>query len=206
MINFSWTIWVASICGLKPRSRLRKIKSASISSLEGLEDRALLAASPIAVDDTYADTLGTAYLGSSVLANDTADAPGGTTIQSATLGTTTAHGILSLSSDGTFAYVPDLGFTGSDSFTYFAIDSLNQISANEGTATIHVGNSIPTGLPATISTGVDTAFSGNLLGLDLDGDSLTFGAGTTAPSDGSVTIQPDGSFTYTPTTGFDGVD
>ena len=45
---------------------------------------------------------------------------------SAVLGTTVAHGSLTLNADGSIAYTPTAGYTGSDSFTYRASDGVAQ--------------------------------------------------------------------------------
>ena len=48
----------------------------------------------------------------------------------------TAHGTLSLQADGAFTYTPMSGFTGTDTFTYYATDGTNQ--SNVATVTINV--------------------------------------------------------------------
>jgi VCBS repeat-containing protein len=64
-----------------------------------------------------------------VLDNDT-DADGDT--PSAALVTSTAHGFLSLDANGYFYYVPDTGFTGSDSSTHKVSDGV----ADSNTVTV----------------------------------------------------------------------
>jgi len=53
-----------------------------------------------------------------------------------------AHGTLQLNSDGSFVYTPDSGFTGTDSFAYYASDGL---SSEPVTVTIIVLNAEPVG-------------------------------------------------------------
>jgi ELWxxDGT repeat protein/predicted outer membrane repeat protein len=78
---------------------------------------------PVAVDDVFTtgngQVLTVAALG--VLANDT-DADGD--VLSAALADGPKHGSLVLRSDGSFEYTPEPGFRGTDTFTYWASDSL----------------------------------------------------------------------------------
>ena len=69
----------------------------------------------------------------------------------------------------------------------------------------------PTWTSATISVEFTIledsgAFNGKLPASDADGESLTYSAGTTTPTKGSVTINNDGTFTYTPNADENGTD
>ncbi|WP_207396457.1 Ig-like domain-containing protein, partial [Bremerella alba] len=93
---------------------------------------------PVAVADTYGTTEGVTLNVSStdgVLSNDT-----DTESQSLTaeLVQTTGDGTLTLSSNGSFTYVPDSGFTGIDTFTYKAKDASGAYSETTQ-VTIQVG-------------------------------------------------------------------
>lgn len=68
-----------------------------------------------------------------VLANDT-DAAG--SALTATLVHGPAHGILLLNPDGSFVYLPNRRFVGTDTFTYTASDGVN--TSNTATVTIDV--------------------------------------------------------------------
>jgi hypothetical protein len=91
---------------------------------------------PVADADSYATgqdvTLDVVAPG--VLGNDS-DADGDTLTAELVAGV--ANGTLSLATDGSFTYDPDLGFSGSDSFTYRARDSQGAAS-NDATVTITV--------------------------------------------------------------------
>ena len=141
-----------------------------------------------------------------VLANDT-NADGGTL--SAVLGTTTAHGSLTLNADGSFVYTPNAGFCGTDSFTYTATDG-NATSA-PATVTITVYS-----VPVTNNDVAYTVIDGNTLTVNAangvlandtnaDGGTLSAVLGTTT-ANGSLTLEADGSFVYTPNAGFYGTD
>ena len=88
--------------------------------------------------------------------------PGGDTEVATTASTTiyhaaTAHGQIWLNAlDGTFAYTPTANYTGTDSFTYEAVDAASNTASDNTTVTIYVGGvlNIPqTGLGST-TTGV----------------------------------------------------
>lgn len=206
MVGFQWNNWIAGF-GTLLGDRRRKPRRLQNARIESLEDRALLTANlPVAVNDVYAVATDTTLNGTTVLANDT-DVDGDI-ISQAQLQSGVSHGTLTLAADGSFTYVPTAGFTGTDSFSYLAIDALNsETSLNAGLVTIHVGtaNAIPVATPLTINATTDTAFNGTLTGTDGNGDPLVFSAGATAATNGSVVINPDGSFVFTPAAGFTGV-
>lgn len=67
------------------------------------------------------------------------------------------------------------------------------------------GNSPPVGTADPLTTPEDTPISGRVDATDPDGDSLTYTV-TDGPDDGTVTMNPDGSFEYTPDGGYNGPD
>jgi VCBS repeat-containing protein len=140
-----------------------------------------------------------------VLANDT-DADDDTITAAAV--TDPAHGTLTLNADGSFEYEPEADYHGTDTFTYKANDGSNDSSVV--TVTIDV-NSLPEAVDDDYSTTMDTqlvvaAAEGLLVNdNDADGDSLTFTI-VTQPAHGTLTTETDGSFTYTPATGYHGAD
>jgi hypothetical protein len=60
-------------------------------------------------------------------------------------------------------------------------------------------------IQTSLVTPRNTSVSGRLLASDAENDPLTFSL-TTAPPNGTVVVNPDGTFTYTPATGFVGND
>jgi hypothetical protein len=78
---------------------------------------------PTATNDSYTATVNSTLTveAPGILAND--NDPDGDTLQ-AVLGSGPSHGILSLFTNGGFAYTPAAGYTGPDSFTYLANDGL----------------------------------------------------------------------------------
>jgi hypothetical protein len=115
------------------------------------------------------------------------------------------RGALTLNSDGSLSYTPASGFSGLDSFTYKAIDSSSLASAPV-TVTIMVA---PVAVADSYVTAHDTPLvvsaGSGVLANDI-GTGLTLGSATALPTHGTLTISSDGSFTYTPNSGFVGVD
>ena len=116
-------------------------------------------------------------------------------------GATAANGTVVINANGTLTYTPRPGFTGIDVITYRLNDGTALVIA---TATVLV-NDPPVARPDTGSS------SGNPIVIDVlandtdpNGHPLTV-IGATA-GNGSVTIGPDGSLTYTPAPGFTGTD
>jgi VCBS repeat-containing protein len=157
---------------------------------------------PVAVDDTgstpYATPLVVAAPG--VLGNDT-----GTGI-AVTAHTAPSHGTVSIDSDGSYTYTPDSGYAGQDSFTYTITDATSRTS----TATVHLTVADPAAPVANADSG-STPYATPLVvaapGV-LGNDTGTGIAVTahTAPSHGTVSIKGDGSYTYTPASGYAGSD
>jgi VCBS repeat-containing protein len=149
--------------------------------------------------------------GTGVMANDT-DAEGDPLSASLVAGSGPAHGSLTLNSDGSFVYTPNAGYTGSDSFQYQANDGLASSAA--ATVTLNVIDaSAPVAAAASynvsrnnaLTVGASTGVLANAS--DADGDtlsaSLVAGSG---PTHGELTLNGDGSFIYTPNTGYVGPD
>ncbi len=163
-------------------------------------------APPVAVDDSYDVNEGatlTVPAATGVLHNDTD--PGGLAL-SAVLGTNVAHGSLTLNADGSFTYTPAAGFSGTDSFTYTAHDAFQ--GSNTATVTIHVhappvaaNDAYTIAQNGTLTVPAGTGVLAN--DSDPGGLALTAVLGTNV-AHGSLSLNPDGSFTYTPTSGFNG--
>ncbi len=122
-----------------------------------------------------------------------------------------SHGILTLNPDGSFSYTPNANYNGSDSFTYQASDGL----LNSATATVNITvtpvNDAPVAANDSYTTAEDTtltviAASGVLINdTDVEGEALT-AILVSNPSHGSLTLNADGSFTYTPAANYNGSD
>lgn len=117
-----------------------------------------------------------------------------------------AHGTVVMASDGSFVYTPVTGFLGQDVFTYTATGSTAAASTTTVTITVKVAPNLP---PVAVSDGyqtyVDVPVTLDLLANDSDPESRPLTARiVTQPASGTVTANIDGTFTYTPATGFVG--
>ena len=117
-----------------------------------------------------------------------------------------AHGSVT-ESGGVVTYTPDAGYAGPDSFTYEVCDPSGACDTATVTVTVTPVNDAPPAPPtSSFDTPEDTPHTGTLPGsVDPDGDALTFGE-TDEPDHGTVTIDADGDYTYTPDPGYFGPD
>ena len=162
---------------------------------------------PVPFDDFYSahKNLSLNIAAPGVLANDV-DSDADTLTAAAD--STTSNGTLTLNSDGSFTYVPNMGFDGTDHFTYHASDGTN--SNYLATVSITVTNDAPAAADDSYSAGKNIPLNIVAPGLlandaDLNADSLSAILDSTT-SNGTLTLNSDGSFTYVPNTGFEGID
>lgn len=162
---------------------------------------------PVALDDGYAvneDGQLIVAAANGVLANDIDVDDAALTAAALTI---PVNGSLAFQSDGSFVYTPKPNFNGVESFTYRASDGASASNLATVTITVRPVNDAPVAVGDRVTTTAETPVSGNVLtnDFDLDGDALT-AAPVSGPANGSVTLNPDGTFTYTPNPGFDGSD
>jgi VCBS repeat-containing protein len=115
------------------------------------------------------------------------------------------HGSLTFISDGTFIYTPESDYHGPDSFTYHANDGTADSNAATVSITVNAINDAPVAQVQSITTNEDTAKGGTVIATDVDGNSLTYSR-VTGPAHGSLTLNPDGTFNYTPALSYNGPD
>ncbi|BAB74354.1 Ig-like domain-containing protein [Anabaena sp. FACHB-709] len=170
---------------------------------------------PVTVNDSYSTQAGqqlVVAVANGVLSNDTdaqSDPLTAAVVQAP------SNGSVTLNADGSFAYTPNAGFIGTDSFTYLA----NDTKANSAPATVSITVTAPppppNDPPVTVNDNYSTqadqqlvvAVANGVLSNDTDAQSDPLTAAVVqAPSNGSVTLNPDGSFAYTPNAGFVGTD
>ncbi|NQT41467.1 MAG: tandem-95 repeat protein [Planctomycetes bacterium] len=143
-----------------------------------------------------------------VLGNDT-DADGDPL--NAVLVTAPTDGSLTLNTDGSFTYDPDANFNGTDSFTYKANDGMADSNVATVLLTVNSVNDAPVAMDDDAyrvnqndTLNVDDA---GVLANDSDVDEDALSASLVAgPANGELTLNPDGSFAYTPNDGFSGAD
>ena len=143
-------------------------------------------------DTTNEDTAVT----TSVLANDSFE--GTPAITAVTQG---ANGTVVNNGDGTVTYTPNADFNGSDSYTY----TVTSGGVTE-TATVNVTvTPVADAVNDAATTAFDTAVTTNVLANDTFEGSPDVTA-VTQGANGSVTLNPDDTVTYTPNSGFSGTD
>src|SRR5205823_4851449 len=123
---------------------------------------------------------------------------------------TTAHGSLTLNANGSFTYTPLSNYFGADSFTYRASDGVANCANDPVAVTITNINRGPVATDDSYSLGKNGSISVTTPGVlsndtDLDGDALTAAVVATA-AHGSLTLNANGSFTYTPLSNYFGAD
>ena len=118
---------------------------------------------------------------------------------------------MSLNSDGSFSYTPSGNYNGSDSFVYQVNDGTADSNLATVSLTITAVNDAPLATAENCTTAEDTglvvdAASGLLAhATDIDGDPLT-AVLVSGPAHGSLSLNSDGSFTYTPSGNYNGSD
>jgi uncharacterized repeat protein (TIGR01451 family) len=122
------------------------------------------------------------------------------------------NGSVTLSSNGRYTYTPNNGFTGTDIFEYRVCDSGNPTACDIAAVSIdvqsnNVVNKPPIALGDKVVTKTNVAVRYNVLLNDLEPDGQPLSATLLIqPVNGSLIFNPDGTFTYTPTTDFEGQD
>ena len=107
-----------------------------------------------------------------------------------------------INSDGTVTYTPDPGFVGTDSFTYTISDS----NGDNSTATVFIiVNDVPAAKNDKMTIGKNGTLFGSVSSNDHQTENNTFSL-ISGPRHGSLSFKADGTFTYTPDPGFNGVD
>ncbi|HZM16165.1 MAG TPA: Ig-like domain-containing protein, partial [Candidatus Krumholzibacteria bacterium] len=164
---------------------------------------------PVAGDDSYT-TLEDAPLTRplpGVLAND-ADVDGDAL--SVLVVTPPTHGTLGLNADGSFTYAPAADFHGADGFTYTVRDPANTTDTGAVAFTVAAVNDAPVADMDGYATAEDvvlTIAAPGVLGndTDIDGDLLAATL-VTPPAHGTLVLNGNGGFSFTPASNFNGND
>ncbi|WOJ95024.1 retention module-containing protein [Congregibacter variabilis] len=178
---------------------------------------------PVAEPDTYSGEFASAVIGN-VLDNDSDPESEALSVVG---NTEPANGTVVLNPDGSFIYEPNDGFSGEDSFEYTITDENGNTDTT--VVTINVAEEVPTTPPVTpplappappVNVGPvagndsqtlseDTPITINVLGNDSDSDgSLIPGSVSIVggPVNGTVTVNANGTVTYTPNADYAGAD
>jgi VCBS repeat-containing protein len=120
-----------------------------------------------------------------------------------------AHGTVSINAAGHFTYTPAADFNGTDSFKFNATDNA---SATSNTASISITvnpvNDAPVAQSGSASGNEDNAIAGAATASDVDNDPLAFAlVGVNGgAAHGTVSLNTNGTFIYTPAANFNGTD
>src|SRR6185503_13564383 len=122
-----------------------------------------------------------------------------------------SHGTLDLNSDGSFTYTPNAGYFGPDSFTYKAHQTIGDSTpATVSISVVEVVNglaAVPDGYETDENELLTVDAANGLLKNDAHAEGTTLTASlVTDGAHGVAVVNPDGSFTYTPNSDFNGTD
>jgi large repetitive protein len=120
------------------------------------------------------------------------------------------HGTLVLRADGSFSYTPRKGFAGPDWFSYRARDGALASKPATVTLVLPLAGSAPTAVNDVYTTGEDVPLvvgGQGVLANDTDPESDTLTVTRDGgPQHGTLNLNTDGTFTYTPDANWNGVD
>ncbi len=122
--------------------------------------------------------------------------------------TNPTFGTVTVNTNGSFTYTADLSWAGIDSFVYQTFDGISY--SDPVAVDLDVLNTNPVAANDSYSTAVNqplTVTAPGVLGNDSDADADALTAVlVSGPTSGTLTLNSNGSFTYTPNTGFSGTD
>jgi len=167
---------------------------------------------PIANNDAYQISVGFPVKGK-VISNDY-DLEGNLDLNSVKLlGNSPSNGTLTLNSDGTFTYLPVVGFIGKVNFDYQVCDTGTPSLCSSATVTIEIlASKVVNSTFATDDSYYgkkNNPVNGNVLSNDNDPQGNLQVVNTTPavlPAHGTLVLNSDGSFVYTPTANYTGND
>ncbi|MBS7839198.1 cadherin-like domain-containing protein, partial [Wohlfahrtiimonas chitiniclastica] len=125
-----------------------------------------------------------------------------------TLGEMPTHGTVVVNEDGTYTYTPNPDYHGEDQFTVVVSDDHGGETIVTVPVTITPVNDAPEVKEANqpIETPEDEPKHGKITDVtDKDGDDLTYQVGE-LPKNGTVVVNEDGTYTYTPNPDYHGED
>ncbi|PFP06467.1 hypothetical protein COJ92_30890, partial [Priestia megaterium] len=107
--------------------------------------------------------------------------------------------------DGTFTYTPNGNYNGPDTFTVLISDPSGAFIVTSVFVTVTPVNDVPVVPNYEFVINEDTTLNSQVVATDVDGNPLTYGL-LTGPVNGTVIVNPDGTYTYTPNENYNGID
>ncbi len=171
---------------------------------------------PVAVDDNITVTEDVTYAAiagvNDLLLNDS-DPDGDALSVDPTPVAGPSQGSVILNADGTFTYIPNANFNGSDAFTYRIMDGNGGIVQATVLITVDPVDDAPVVTADSFNLTEDSVLVSNpannvlLNDVELDGEAMFVNtAPVTNPTNGVLILNSDGTFSYTPDADFNGVD
>ena len=118
-----------------------------------------------------------------------------------------SHGTVSIDENGAYSYTPAGDWNGSDSFVVTLSDGDGGSTTQTVNIVVAAVNDDPTISGASSNSGnEDTAITGTLVANDVDTGSVFSWSVTTDPSHGTVSIDENGAYSYTPAGDWNGSD
>jgi hypothetical protein len=162
---------------------------------------------PVAVDDAPSTAEDSAGVTFDVLANDTDPESDPLSLSSFDASSVTS-GALTHNGTGSFTYVPVASFSGVETFTYVVSDGNGGTDTGAVTITVSAVNDAPVAVddaPSTLEDSAGVTFDVLANDTDTEGDSLSLASfNASAVTNGTLTANGGGSFTYLPDPNFFG--
>ena len=117
------------------------------------------------------------------------------------------HGKLTLNGDGSFVYAPDRGYSGKESFTYKLDDGAGGVDEATVRILVRGATNAPVARDDNYRVGEDGTLTVPVRGvLKNDTGDRVFTRGIASPRHGTLDLNRNGSFVYTPDADYDGKD
>lgn len=179
------------------------------ANTDGDHAQTIINESPVSlVDDNFSALKSVASIELDVLANDTLDGEAIDSYTQPTAGTLKANRIGDKIVDFTYTPPEDLSTLTFNEAGEATVTFTYTVNGHTATATITLTNGLPTADSDSVSAFENKALNINVLANDTDpdGDALTPVLGAVTTKNGTLVLNEDGTFTYTPNEGYLGED
>jgi VCBS repeat-containing protein len=117
------------------------------------------------------------------------------------------HGTVTMNADGSYTYTPHANYNGGDTFSYQLCDCDGDCSTAAVTVTVIPVDDVPVAVNDAFTTPEDVAINGTVAGNDTpSGDGGNVWSLVSGPAHGTATVNANGTFNYTPTANYNGLD
>lgn len=117
------------------------------------------------------------------------------------------HGTVHVNANGDFTYAPSANYNGADSFTYTVTDSLGGANTYTISVAVVAVNDAPFAIADSVTSLEDNTIAGNVLTNDSDVENSALTAIlVSGPANGTLSLNTNGSYIYTPNANWNGTD